>query len=352
MEIQSKSCGCNKSITKLSEQEVNAALVNYGLEHEDNKPMPNELAKKLGIGKSTMNSYIKRYELYDKFNHGSSTAENEIYELLSKYCDVKPHDRSILKPLEIDVFLLEHNIGIEFDGNFWHDENHKKAGYHQEKTINANKKGIRLVHIFEYEWIENREMIEKFLIDLVSKKCAYHARNLELREITAHDANEFYKENHIQGGTRSSTINIGLYTNTNVLVAALSLGSPRFDTSSHYEIIRYCVKYGVAISGAFNKMLKYFEDKYNPKSVLTYSDASKFTADVYRNAGFNDLGITQPGYRWVKQNWPSLSRYQTQKHKLVADGLGREDQTENEIMAGLGYTKIYDCGNYKLIKNY
>ena len=82
-------------------------------------------------------------------------------------------------------------------------------------------------------------------------------------------------------------------------------------------------------------MLKYFEDKYNPKS-----------------AGFNDLGITQPGYRWVKQNWPSLSRYQTQKHKLVADGLGREDQTENEIMAGLGYTKIYDCGNYKLIKNY
>ena len=41
-----------------------------------------------------------------------------------------------------------------------------------------------------------------------------------------------------------------------------------------------------------------------------------------------------------------LSRYQTQKHKLVKIGYGTSAQTEDEIMESHNYLKVYDSGNY------
>ena len=34
------------------------------------------------------------------------------------------------------------------------------------------------------------------------------------------------------------------------------------------------------------------------------------------------------------------------KSTLVEKGLGTENQTEDEIMHGLNFYKVYDCGNY------
>ena len=35
------------------------------------------------------------------------------------------------------------------------------------------------------------------------------------------------------------------------------------------------------------------------------------------------------------------------KHKLIALNLGSLNDTEESIMEGLGYVRIYDCGNLK-----
>ena len=53
---------------------------------------------------------------------------------------------------------------------------------------------------------------------------------------------------------------------------------------------------------------------------------------------------------WVEANtFNVLSRYQTQKHLLLSQGLGTKDDTEDEIMMSLNYFKIYDSGNLKFI---
>ena len=39
------------------------------------------------------------------------------------------------------------------------------------------------------------------------------------------------------------------------------------------------------------------------------------------------------------------------KHKLVENNLGTDDESESDIMHRLGYFKIYNCGNLKLIWN-
>ena len=69
----------------------------------------------------------------------------------------------------------------------------------------------------------------------------------------------------------------------------------------------------------------------------------------------NTNSITEPSYVWVKTNFKSksdiLSRYQTQKQKLLDRGLGEYGDTEDEIMENLGYIKIYDSGNIRLTWN-
>ena len=37
------------------------------------------------------------------------------------------------------------------------------------------------------------------------------------------------------------------------------------------------------------------------------------------------------------------------KYRLVKEGLGKEEQTEDEIMSGIGYFKIHDSGNLRMV---
>ena len=130
----------------------------------------------------------------------------------------------------------------------------------------------------------------------------------------------------------------------------MTFGKPRFNNNYEWELIRLCWKAGVRVIGGAPKLFKYFKDKYNPTSIISYCDISKFNGKVYKKLGFELDGITEPTYVWV-DNYTGevLSRYQTMKHKLVEQGLGTEVQTEDEIMENLGYLKIYDCGNARYI---
>ena len=106
----------------------------------------------------------------------------------------------------------------------------------------------------------------------------------------------------------------------------------------------------MAIIGGAQKLYKAFLRDKDPVSVITYSDLSKFYGNVYIKLGFNldSKYITPPNYVWVRGN-EVLSRYQTQKSKLIEHGLDKYGETELEIMENLGYDKIYDCGNLRLI---
>jgi hypothetical protein len=99
-------------------------------------------------------------------------------------------------------------------------------------------------------------------------------------------------------------------------------------------------------------MFSYFKKTFNPQSIITYCDIAKFTGNSYYKMNFKLIQpnpITEPNYVWVGYHTCKvIPRYQTQKHKLVEQGLGTENQTEEEIMLSLGYLKICDSGNIKL----
>lgn len=319
-------------------------------------PTSFELEQLLSTDRNVILKKIHKYNLenYVNIRPYYSQSELELYNYIKSITDktILQNDRSILKGKELDIVIPELNTAIEFNGTYWHSGGIKGRKYHQEKTLECAKAGIRLIHIFEYEWVNSdiKIKIKDYLEDIISDtKERIGARKCELIKLDNKEAMLFESMYHI-GGSTSASINIGLKYNTEI-VAVMTFGTPRFDRENEYELIRYCCKKGTAIMGGAEKLFKQFVREYKPESIVCYTDISKFTGNVYTRLGFkcNRDSLTAPNYVWVSShNNDILTRYQTQKHRLVSKGLGTKEQTEDAIMINLGYKKIYDSGNLRL----
>lgn len=303
----------------------------------------NGLSKSCGCKhKIKCNRYSNRTE-YDSID-----CRDDIIKFIQDNTKVKvvTNDITVLNGAELDIYIPEKKLAIEFNGNYWHDDEHKSSNYHKHKTLACGARGIHLVTIFEYEWNNKilRDKLKNILLDLISDNIeTIQARKTVVREISNSDAIEFCNKYHLQNGIYSR-VNIGEFYN-NELVGVMSFSIPRFNSGFDWEISRLCFKGGVKVIGGADKMFKMFLRKYNPSNVISYCDISKFVGIIYRKIGFKLTEITPPGYIWVDKHNDVLSRYKTQKHKLIAQGLGTEDETEDSIMKSLGHHKVYNCGN-------
>lgn len=252
------------------------------------------------------------------------------------------NDRDVISPLELDVYLPDYNLAIEFNGLYWHSELQGKGkDYHNQKTQACEEKGIHLIQIFEDEWIEKEAIVKSIVKSYLGVNEKIYARKCVIKEIK--DPTLFLENNHLQGSIYSK-VNLGLYYD-NELVSLLSFSSPRFNKGYDWEITRFVNKIGYSVIGAFGKLLKYFGKLYSG-NIITYSDRRYFKGDIYKNNGFSLTNITNPNYYYTDY-FRRYNRMQFQKHKL-AEKLEKVDKslTEWQNMQINGYDRIWDCGNY------
>ena len=81
--------------------------------------------------------------------------------------NIQIHKRDIFENTreEIDIFLPDYNIAIEINGSYWHSSAQKTRSYHFNKSKRCEALGIRLIHIWDYEWDDDamREKIKMLL---------------------------------------------------------------------------------------------------------------------------------------------------------------------------------------------
>lgn len=255
----------------------------------------------------------------------------------------KLHDRTVIKPYELD-FLLN-NIAIETNDITSHYL--KCANYHNMKTNLCNDKGIRLIHLFEWEF-KNEKLIPWLLDTLLDKKFIIGARKCEVKIVNSKLAKDFINKYHLQGSNRRYLINIGLFYN-NELLSVMSFDKPRFNNNYDIEILRYVTRFGFSIIGGAEKLFTYFLKNYNYNRVITYSDKSKFTGSVYKKLGFTQLNDTPPSAVYVNSDlqtigWKALNDLGADK--LIKTNYGKGSNNE-DVLYKNGYMKVYNCGNYK-----
>lgn len=324
----------------------------YGFEP---KPTFYQIAQALNVTRHRISVKVHEYKLeaYVDIDPLTSKGERELQSYIKSICnyEIKLNSREIIHPYELDIYIPEKKIAIEFNGTYWHSDINVSKNYHKEKTIACARKGIRLIHIFEYEWELYKEKIQNYLYNILSDNVTViYGRQCKICIVNSDDTREFTEKYHLQGYSQSK-INIGL-TYKDELLGIMTFGHPRFNNDFDYEIIRLCFKNGYKIVGGAEKMFRYFVERYNPTSIITYTNIAKFTGDIYTKLGFNSNGInsiTDPNYIWYDITSKTIiPRYKTQKHKLIEAGLGKETQTEDEIMKELDFLKIYDSGNLRL----
>ena len=282
---------------------------------------------------------------------GTSDIENDIYLYIKAIYSGKiiQNDRSILNGKEIDIYLPEMNFAIEFNGLYWHSEVYKDKMYHQEKTILCENKGIQLIHIWEDDWLDKKDIVKDIIQSKLGMNDKIPARKCTIKEVSSKESKEFLEKYHIQGNVNAS-IRIGLYYDDS-LVEIATFGKLRNILHSNgqenqYELYRLCSKSGYTVVGGVSKLLTHFIRKYQPKQIVSYANLDISNGNVY-NSFFKKISITSPGYYWAKDGY-KYHRSNFTKHILVKNGYDK-NKTEEEIMHELGYYKVYDSGNIKYV---
>lgn len=280
-----------------------------------------------------------------------SKAEDEIAEAIKNFgnTDLIRRDRNILRPKELDIYIPSKKIAIEYDGLIWHSEKFKDKAfnYHLDKTEKCAEKGVRLIHIFEDEWLEKPQIIKSMLSNILGKTSnRLYARQCEVRDVDSRTAMQFLDDNHIQGRCKAK-YHYGLYYNGE-LVSLMTLGKTRqqrkynenYDNT--WELLRFCNKLDTSVVGGASKLLKHFISEVKPHRIVTYADKRWSVGNLYERLGFAHTHDSKPNYFYVVGQHRE-NRFKYRKGELVKQGYD-SGKSEHEIMLERGIPRIYDCG--------
>ncbi len=275
-----------------------------------------------------------------KCAYRTSKKETEIMEYLEGLgCEVDNRNRELIYPHEVDLVLHEQKIAVEFNGLYWHTEKWgKDQSYHINKTKACNDVGYRLVHIWEDDYDNKKEIVLNFLKHLVGKDSSkrVYARKTQLKEITNTKGKAFIDKYHIQGSSGAS-VYIGAYFEDDlVAVTAFQKGKSNTANRHMWELVRH-VTHGNVV-GSLGKAIKFFGEP-----LYTFCDISYFNGHSYLKAGFIKVSSIKPDYKYFVLN-KREHKFNWRNDKRISLYPETADMTEREGMKHLGLERIWDCG--------
>ena len=259
-------------------------------------------------------------------------------------------NRSEIYPLELDIYLPELQLAIEYCGLYWHSEKQgKDSTYHINKHKRCLDLKIRLITIFEDEWLHKSDIVKSRLCYILKQHTkSIGARKLNLKQINNKIAHQFCDENHIQGRGQAK-ISYGLFDKDQILVSVMTFSKPsiskgiRLSQDNVWEMNRFCSLKNLIVSGGASKLFKAFIHQHQPNQIITYSDNRWNTGSIYQSLGFTEISHTPPNYWYIDfANYYRIHRFSLRKNK-------QDDPTLTEWQNRLnqGYDRIWDCGNKK-----
>lgn len=330
------------------------------------KPTINMLCKLTGINATSMGRRIHASRLEHLVEFTYSTMEKEVYQFLIRELSEKEiilRDRTVIGPQEIDVYVPGKLFGVECNPTASHNSSFTpwdrssrgiSPSYHKDKSTRAEQAGVFLFHMFGYEWIHKRSIMESMLRSCIGTlPNRIFARNCVVREVSQSEARLFLNTNHRQGYLYSK-LHFGLYLDSK-LVAIMSftpmrptIGVGKSMPEGCWELTRFCSLLNTQVVGAASKLFSYFQNNCSISCVRSFSDIARTKGNVYPLLGFELVGRSEPGYRWVQiRTDRDFSRVNAQKSnikKFLHDENIDLSLSERELMESHGFAQVFDCG--------
>jgi hypothetical protein len=269
-----------------------------------------------------------------------SMGQNEIADFIESLGFVIGRNvRGIIGKNEIDIYVPQKKLAIEFNGMYWHSEAaNKTKNYHQGKSASCKLIGISLFHVFEDEWRDKRKIVKSMLMNKLGvTPRKLNARSLTIATLKTSERRKFFEENHIDGDV-AATHAICLKLNDEI-VFAMSIRKPFHKKyNGQYEIARCCAANYTVVRGAISRLMKYAKLSVNDAQIITYVD-TRFGGDGngYVNAGMRLIDETTPRFWWTD------FRNRFNRFKFKANK--RLNLSENDVAEIAGVSKIWGCKN-------
>lgn len=298
------------------------------------------IAHELGVSKSLVNRRMRDLGIPVVSVH-RSTGEEHLVRYISEIYDggVQTNCRSLIPPLELDIYLPDVKLAVEYDGVFWHSESSgKNSRYHLNKTLECQKRGVQLLHVFDTDDPDIWKSVIRAKLGLCNR---LYARNLQIGPVRADEARAFLVENHLQGAVNGS-LRLGLW-GASGLMSLMTFGKPRFDRRHDWELLRFCTRKGYQVIGGASKLLKHS----GVESCISYANRRWSDGKLYEALGFKWTRGTSPNYFYTKDHKHLYSRNQFQRHKLrskLADF--DESLSAHQNALNHGYDRVWDCGSH------
>ena len=302
---------------------------------------------------------LKELHLMKYVQQHESKLENKFKELFNTHnIEYDWRNRSIIDGpngkshcYELDFYLPKYKIGIEINDIGTHNMNtlinsYYGKKYHVYKTNACKEKDIRLIHIWEWEIHKNFDKISTWLLNILNTdKTIVYGRKCQIKIVNVDEEKYFLNMYHLQGYTKSS-ICLGLYFNDELL-EIMSFTKPRFTKKYEYELVRLCTKYNYSIIGGTEKLFNYFIKNYDPISIISYCDYSKFSGNIYQKIGMDFNKLSNPtiiycNYYMNVINESILNKYGIDNLLGTHYGLHTNNK---ELIIKEGYLPIPNCGN-------
>lgn len=264
---------------------------------------------------------------------GFSRPEKEIASIVRNLLGqtkVYENIRTIIPPYELDIFVPEKNLAIEYCGLYWHSEERgKDKYYHKNKYTMCKERGIDLITIFEDEYTSNKDLF----FDRLKKRFNLSSTlegDYDLIITTGSDCIKFLKRNSFILPDFMSRDVLIVLDKFQDIVGVISFVH-NADVVSIYSIDE---KIGVNVfntSDVTKSAVRFLRDKFNPRYLIYFIDNRWECICAFKDVLIGD------NHYVVSDINPSC--FYTHKHIRVLE--------HSKLTSVCAANRIWDCGHKK-----
>lgn len=268
--------------------------------------------------------------------------EKEIRDWLNSIGYSFSTNHSILKKRQLDMYDDSCGLAIEYCGLFWHNEHSRKPklkGYHYSKYIGCVESNVRLITLYEDEWLNNKNKCQSIFKSILKKNTKIFAKKCKVVDSNKKDFDDFCIKNHLEGMSSLGDV-FYLLKNGEDIVGGISLHKK---SSDELLIDRLCFKLDTTVVGGSSKLFKSCvmwakENKY--KKIIGYTNNRWSQGNICKKLGFKLDAEIEEGYEYVAIKHPTLR---------IDKSSCPINKTEFEWAGDNGLARIWDCGKKRWV---
>lgn len=359
---------------------------------EDKYDYSNVILEKYGIGKVWLDCPKHGRFSYSVFSHlhelegckecrkifGPSVAEKHFADFVESLGhDVIRSDRQTLDGKEIDVFVPSLNIGFEFNGTYFHSNKFiKDSAKHKEKYELAKNKNIKLIQIWDVDWLKNKNNIKKYVKQVLYKATIKNvvadvltAKSLVMESIDKNVFKNLLSENSPLCFVESD-VYLALKNADEKIVSIASFVKYNNDYYvSRFVNVEECMEDAknvndkltentIETNGYFDLLIECFESSYEYNNLYFVDDnmlpmLDLFTLRICQNNNDEEKSPNwvecyeiEPDYQLVKGTGKYVKYLNEKGVKMTGDStfMFNRELNDKEIALSNDMLKIYDAG--------